>query len=335
MEKKRILISVRAEFDGDSPVRTVLSEAGLEAIERLGGPDWADEATREKLVDCDGIVAGNERFNADTMTNADRLRIVARYGVGYDRVDVDHCTQAGVVVTNTPGAMAPAVADLTFGLLLALVRNISANDAHLKSGGQWLPPIGEDLESLTLGIVGCGLIGTRVAQRAAGFGMAAVVHDPWADAAGLRALGCEVLSLEELLQRADVVSLHLPLTGDTKGMVDGGFLQAMKPGSYLINTARGGLVDEAALIAALKNGRLKGAGLDCQVTEPPVGRSRELVELPSVVATSHVGSLTLSARRRMARMAGQSVVDLFAGRAPRHVVNPEVLPVALAGVRPA
>ena len=333
MDKKRILISVRTEFGSDNPVLTVLREAGFEPSDEYGGPDWADDDTREKLADVDGIVAGNERFNADTMASAVRLRIVARYGVGYDRVDVDHCTRSGVVVTNTPGAMAPTVADLTFGLLLAVVRNISANDAHLKSGGEWVPPIGEDLESLTLGIVGCGLIGTKVVQRAAGFGMTAVVHDPWADAERIRTLGCEVLSLEELLQQADVVSLHLPLTDDNRGLVDARFLGAMKPGSYLINTARGGLVDEAALITALKDGHLKGAGLDCQVTEPPVGRSRELVELQNVVATSHVGSLTLSARRKMAHMAGQSVVDLFSGRTPQHVINPEVLPNALAGAR--
>ena len=335
MDKKRILISVRADFGGDNPVLTVLREAGFEPIDEYGGPDWADDDTREKLGDFDGIVAGNERFDSSTMANAGRLRIVARYGVGYDRVDVDHCTQAGVVVTNTPGAMAPAVADLTFGLLLVLVRSICANDAHLKTGGEWVPPIGEDLESLTLGIVGCGLIGTKVVQRAAGFGMSAVVHDPWADAENIRSLGCEVLSLEDLLQQADVVSLHLPLTDDTTGLVDARFLAAMKPGSYLINTARGGLVDEAALITSLQDGHLKGAGLDCQVAEPPVGTSRELVELPNVVSTSHVGSLTLSARRKMALAAGKSVADFFSGRTPQHVVNPDVLPRAFAGTPPA
>jgi phosphoglycerate dehydrogenase-like enzyme len=325
LNKKRILISVRAEFDGDSPASTLLREAGFEAIEEYGGPDWADDETREKLANVDGIVAGNEHLDANTMAHAGRLRIVARYGVGYDRVDLAHCTHTGVVVTNTPGAMAPAVADLAFGLLLALVRNITGNDARLKSGGQSKPPIGEDLESLTLGLVGCGLIGTEVVQRAAGFGMTTVVHDPWADAERIRGLGCDLLSLEQLLQRADVVSLHLPLTDDSAGLVDARFLHAMKQGSYLINTARGGLVDEAALITALRAGHLKGAGIDCQVTEPPVGISRELVGLPNVVATSHVGSLTLSARRKMALMAGQSVVDFFAGRTPQHVVNSEVL----------
>ena len=326
MGKKRILISVRAEFDGDSPVRTLLREAGFEAIEEYGGPDWADDETREKLADIDGIVAGNERFDANTLANAGRLRIVARYGVGYDRVDLAQCTHAGVVVTNTPGTMAPAVADLAFGLLLALVRNICADDAQLKSGGQLKPPIGADLESLALGLVGCGLIGTEVAQRAAGFGMTTVVHDPWADTERIRALGCEVLSLEQLLQRADVVTLHLPLTEDSAELVDARFLSSMKKGSYLINTARGGLVDEAALVTALQDGHLKGAGLDCQVTEPPVGISRELVGLPNVVATSHVGSMTMSARRKMALMAGQSVVDFFSGRTPQHVVNTAVLP---------
>lgn len=326
MDKKRILISVRAEFDGDSPVRTLLREAGFEAIEEYGGPDWADDETREKLADIDGIVAGNERFDANTLANAGRLRIVARYGVGYDRVDLAQCTHAGVVVTNTPGTMAPAVADLAFGLLLALVRNICADDAQLKSGGQLKPSIGADLESLALGLVGCGLIGTEVAQRAAGFGMTTVVHDPWADTERIRALGCEVLSLEQLLQRADVVTLHLPLTEDSAELVDARFLSSMKKGSYLINTARGGLVDEAALVTALQDGHLKGAGLDCQVTEPPVGISRELVGLPNVVATSHVGSMTMSARRKMALMAGQSVVDFFSGRTPQHVVNTAVLP---------
>ena len=325
MHKKRILISVRAEFEGDNPARICLQEAGFDLVEEYGGPDWTDELTREKLPDYDGIVAGNERFNASTMANASRLRIVSRYGVGYDRIDLDYCTKAGVVVTNTPGVMAPAVADLTFGLLLSMVRNIAADDARMKSGAKSLAPIGEDLESLTLGIVGCGLIGTEVIRRAVGFGMSVVVHDPWADTARIHGMGADLLNLPDLLEKSDVVSLHLPLNEGNAQMANADFFAAMKPGAYFINTARGGLVDEETLIDALNDGHLAGAGLDCQASEPPVGHSRQLVELPNVVATSHVGSLTRSARKKMAATAARAIVDYFSRRTPNHVVNPEVL----------
>jgi phosphoglycerate dehydrogenase-like enzyme len=220
--------------------------------------------------------------------------------------------------------MADAVADLTFALLLGLVRHIPTGDRTVKAG-DYNVPIGEDLPSMTLGLLGCGRIGAETVRRAKGFRMRVLVNDPFVDDATLQALGAEAVDRDRLLAEADVISLHVPMSADNANIANADFLAAMKKGSFLINTARGGLVDEPALIAALQNGHLAGAGLDCQASEPPVGVSAELVALDNVVASPHSGSFTVTARIRMAQMAARSMVDVLQGRVPEQVVNREVL----------
>ena len=210
------------------------------------------------------------------------------------------------------------------GLLLAVVRGLSTGDRSVKAGGYEVA-MGEDLASMTLGLLGCGRIGVEVVRRALGFRMRVLVHDPWVAPEELREIGAEPVSLEGLLAGADAISLHLPMSGENARIVDAGFLRRMKPGSWLINTARGGLVDEAALISALEDGHLAGAGLDCQATEPPAGDSARLAALAQVVATPHSGSNTVTARTRMAEVGARDIVAVLQGRRPRHVVNPEVL----------
>lgn len=324
------IITVGLDIAGRRPAADVLDEAGLPWTHRYGGPHWEDEATRQALHGQAAILAGSELFDASTLAGADDLKVIARNGVGYDKVDLDECTKRGIVVTYTPGVMADAVADLTFALLLAAVRQIPAGDRNVKSGGYDVP-IGEDLPSMTLGLLGCGRIGAETVRRAKGFRMRVLVHDPYVDAAQLQALGAEAVDRATLLAEADAISLHVPMSEENAEVVNADFLQAMKKGSYLINTARGGLVDEPALLAALASGHIAGAGLDCQATEPPVGVSAELVALDNVVASPHSGSLTITARVRMARMAAQSMVDVLRGKAPENVVNREVLgPLGLA-----
>ena len=321
---ERVIVTVNMEFRGRSPARELLEGAGFEVLAQRGSPGWPDEETRGKLAGVDAIIAGAENFNAHTMENAERLRIIARNGVGYDKVGLELCTERGVVVTNTPGAMADAVADHAIALLLSVVRHIVSGDRAVKEG-EYSVAIGEDLAAMTLGLIGCGHIGAETARRALAFKMRVLVCDPWAEASRIKELGASLVSLEELQREADAISLHLPLTDDNISMVNTDFLAVMKPGSFLINTARGGLVDEPALIAALQNGHLAGAGLDCQATEPPEGISLDLVRLPNVVAMPHSASNTITARERMSRVAAATIVDCLQGRRPEFVVNPAVL----------
>ena len=321
----KVLTSVHIEFKGRSPATEMMEQAGLEVIAQPPRPGWPDDETREKLVGIDGLLAGSENLNASTLDQADSLKIIARNGVGYDKVDLDYCTERGIVVTYTPGAMSDAVADQVFALLLGMTRQLVSGDQTVKTAGKYDVPIGEDLSAMTLGLVGCGRIGAEVVRRALGFRMRVLVHDPWVDDSVIQEMGAEAVDRETLLGTSDAITLHTPMTDQNKDMVDRSFLAAMKAGSYLINTARGGLVDESALIEALQSGHLQGAGLDCQATEPPTGTSLDLVRLPRVLALPHTGSKTNAARERMSIWAAQSIVDVFQGRVPQYVVNTDVL----------
>lgn len=321
----KVLSSVHIEFKGRSPATEKMEQAGLEVVVQPPKPGWPDEETREKVVGIDGLLAGAENLNAATLDRAESLKIIARNGVGYDKVDLDYCTERGIVVTYTPGAMSDAVADQVFALLLGMTRQLVPGDRTVKEAGGYDVPIGQDLSAMTLGLVGCGRIGAEVVRRALGFRMRVLVHDPWVEATTIREMGAEAVDRETLLAEADAVTLHTPMTDQNKDMVDRSFLAAMKADSYLINTARGGLVDEKALIEALQSGHLQGAGLDCQATEPPTGTSLELVRLPQVLALPHSGSKTNAARERMSVWAAQSIVDVLQGRVPQYVVNTDVL----------
>jgi len=324
MSQGRVLVSVALEYRGREPAREILEAAGLEVVQRPGTRGSADESTRQRLEGMDAIIAAGERLNADTVVEGSPLKIIARNGVGYDAVDVDFCTERGIILTTTPGTLQDAVADHTMALLLAAVRHIAAGDRAVKAG-KYDVPYGEDLASMTLGLVGCGQIGSEVVRRALAFKMRVLVCDPNVPAARLAELGAEAASVEDLAAGCDAVSLHLPLSPATANLVDAAFIARMKPGSILVNTARGGIVDEPALIEALRSGHLAAAGLDCQASEPPQGTSLELVQLDNVVAMPHSGSKTITARERMSTMAAESIVDLFRGRRPRGTINVEVL----------
>ena len=223
-----------AERLGSHPLDPVFADTGFEVTYREGTPGWPEEETRDKLAGVDGLLAGGEWITERNLARADRLKIVARNGVGYDRVNLDDCTARGIVVTNTPGVMANAVADLTLALVLATVRHVVRGDRTVKAGGYKIP-VGEDLSVMSLGLLGCGRIGVEVVRRARGFGLDGVVCDPWVDAARIAEIGARSVSREELLTSADIISLHLQLTEESAGIVDGNFLMGMKQGSFLIN----------------------------------------------------------------------------------------------------
>jgi glyoxylate reductase len=251
-----------------------------------------------------------------------RLRVVANVAVGFDNVDVAAATAAGILVTNTPGVLTDTTADIAWSLILAASRRASEAERALRAGewhefrfDGWL---GHDVTGATLGIVGYGRIGRAVAARAAGFGMTVLHHSR-------RPTGEPgfVASLAELLERADIVSLHAPLTADTHHLIDAAALARMKPTAVLVNTARGALVDEDALADALEDGRLFAAGLDVYVGEPKV--HPRLLAAPRTVLYPHIGSASVATRLRMARMAAGNVAEVLAGRPAPNPVNPEVL----------
>ncbi|MBK8986416.1 MAG: phosphoglycerate dehydrogenase [Chloroflexi bacterium] len=266
---------------------------------------------QELLPDVDGFIAGLDEINAAAIAAAPHLRIIARYGVGINNVDLAAARAQGIVVTNTPGANAASVAELTIGLLLNLLRPIQQAAAETRQGG-WPRLPGVSLVGKTVGLVGLGAIGKEVARRLAGFDCTVLAYDVVADADFARRRAITLVTLDDLLAQSDVVSLHVPVLPETRQMVNDAFLRQMKPGAYLINTSRGELVDEAALLDALTNGRLAGAALDAFQQEPP-GADNPLLALPQVIPTPHMGAHSDGATNAMGRMALDDCLAVLRG----------------------
>jgi phosphoglycerate dehydrogenase-like enzyme len=270
------------------------------------------------LPGVDGFIAGLDAIDAAALASADSLRVIARYGVGVDNVDLEAAAARGIAVTNTPGANAASVAELTISLLLLLARPVLPAAAATRAG-EWPRTSGLSLVGKTVGLVGLGAIGREVAGRLAAFDCYLLAFDVAPDAAFAREHGVTLVALEELLAQSDFLSLHAPLLPATRGMVDEAFLAAMKPGAYLINTARGELVDETALLRALQSGHLAGAALDTFAQEPP-GGDNPLLALPQVIATPHMGAHTDGSTTAMGALALADCLAVLEGRAPRYRV---------------
>lgn len=285
----------------------ILTYAGLDVVVREGNAPISPRELRRKVSGCVGLLPmPTDRIDASVL-NASHLRIVANHAVGYDNIDLDACRERGVMVTNTPGVLTDATADLTMALLLAAARRLLEGERIMRAqafaGWRPLMLLGLELRGARLGIVGLGRIGQAVAKRAEAFGME-VVHSN-------RTSG---MPLDELLATSDVVSLHCPLNDDTHHLIDATALAKMKPSAILINTARGPVVDEAALIDALKAGTISRAALDVYEAEPKTHPG--LVDLPNVVLLPHLGSATEAARRAMAVKAAKNLVLALRGDEP-------------------
>ena len=259
------------------------------------------------------------------------LLAVSAYGAGFDTVDVEACTRAGVAVVNQSGSNSGAVAEHTLGLMLGLCKRIAESDRRLRRGEHFTRAdmMGFDLMGRTLGVVGIGHAGGRVAQLARAFGMTVLATDPYVLPEQISQHGAKLVSLQELLQQSDVVSLHCPLDPTTRGMIGAAQFASMKKGSLFITTARGHIHDEEALEQALRCGHLGGAGLDVWSIEPPP-MDHPLLSLDNVLATHHTAGVTLDSRRQMATMGATQILALAHGRYPQRLVNPGVWP-AYAG----
>lgn len=260
----------------------------------------------------DGYIAGLDYITADVIRRAPAsLKVISRYGAGVDRVDLEAAKERGIAVTNTPGTNAVAVCELAFGLMLSLARSIPRLNSAVKKG-EWPRNDGTELAGKTLGIVGFGAIGKNLATRARAFGMRVVAFDPYFDQAFASQHGVEQKTLDETMELADFLSLHVPLTKETKYMIGEQAIARMKKGAFIINTARGGLVDEAAAASALRSGQLGGIGLDAYEVEPVT--DSPLLGLDHVVMTPHTGAHTNEAIAGMGIMAAQNLIDVLSGK---------------------
>jgi glyoxylate reductase len=314
----------------DETVR-LLETAGLEVHANRDDEPWGPARLRDELRGAAAVMPLlGDRIDAAAMDAAPGLEVIANVAVGFDNIDVPEATSRGIVVTNTPDVLTETTADLTMALILAAARRLPEADAWLRAGrfaGWEIAPalMGTDVHGRTLGIVGMGRIGTAVARRAAlGFGMRVLYVSRRPRPEAERQIGARRASLDEALAESDFLSLHVPLTPETRGMLTLRELRRMKPGAILINTARGPLVREEDLARALEEGPLRGAALDVFEDEPRVHpallRRRE-----SVVLIPHLGSATAETRRRMAAAAAAEVIAVLRGDRPANPVNPEVL----------
>ena len=296
------------------------------------GPEGAPrEALLEALPQAAAglFLPPTDRLDREAMEGAPHLKVISGFGVGYDYVDVPEATRRGIMVCNTPGTLTETTADQAWALLLSAARNIARGDQFVRSGSwQKYEPallLGADVHGATLGIVGLGAIGSAVARRATGFGMRILYSGRTRKPEAEALTGAEYRSLDDLLTESDFVSLNCALTPETRGLIGTRELGLMKRTAILVNTARGGVVDQRALAAALQEGQIAGAGIDVYEKEP-IDADDPLLACETAVLVPHLGSATYPTRARMARVAAENIVAGLQGRRPAHLVNPEVWP---------
>jgi D-3-phosphoglycerate dehydrogenase len=320
----RVLVTPTVIQNQPGPYRDVLEAAGLEVVyptEKLSESVPNAALLLSQLKGVSAVLAGSELYSREVLEKAG-LRVIARMGVGYDAIDVAAASELGTLVTIVPGTNHHSVAEMTLALLLGVFRGFPGRDQEVRSG-VWKRQALPRLAGRTLGLVGLGRIGQAVVPRAIGLGLKVIAYDPLPNEAFAGLHGVRLLSLDELLAEADIVSLHLPCTADTANMINARTLAQMKTGAVLINTSRGGLVDEDALADALAGGKLLAAGLDVFRAEPLPLNSR-LLKLDNVLLAPHMGGLDYESQRDMSTMAAQCIADLYQGRWPEGcVVNAE------------
>jgi D-3-phosphoglycerate dehydrogenase len=276
--------------------------------------------------DADVLMVVYAKATTDIIENSPKLKGIIKYGVGVDNIDVAKATEKGIVVANVPDYAIETVADHAIGLLLVLARNIMRADRLMRSGkwGSWAAPdsslLGLDTRGKVLGLVGIGRIGKAVADRARALGMKVIASDPYVSSEIASQMQVELKSFEEVLANSDFISLHSPLTEETKGLINQKTISKMKNGAFLINTARGPLIEHQDLVAALKSRRIAGAGLDVFQSEPPA-KDDPILQLDNVVLTPHIAWYTSEALRRLEMSAAQHAVDLLHGKMPKNAVN--------------
>lgn len=325
-QRQRVVVSAPVTDDTRNAMRERLARSGLVLVDNPRGASILDgEALKRALVGAHGLIVGPGDITESVIDVASDLRVISKFGVGVESIDVEAATRHGVAVTYTPGANAASVADLCLTLMLGLARHLPKATAEVKSGGRERI-VGAELAEKTLGLIGVGSIGRAVALRAQAFGMRVIARAPTSGQGFAEAHDVQTASLEEVLRQSEFLSLHVPLTDETRNLIGSAELALLPRGAFVINTARGALLDEAALETALRSGHLAGAGLDVLVDES--GYTSPLLQMDSVIATPHIGGATHEALERTAMGAVDNLVMVLQGQSSRSVVNPSVVSLA-------
>jgi phosphoglycerate dehydrogenase-like enzyme len=314
----KVLVTPTSFGSQDPELKTKLEATVKEVVYNTTGKPLSSDDLVKMLPVVDGYIAGLDQINRASLEAAKQLQVVARYGVGVDAVDLDAARELDIVVTNTPGANSGSVAELALGLMLTLARNINTASLMTKRG-EWPRLRGASLEGKTVGILGFGAIGQQLARRLMGFGCQVLACDPYANAEAAAKYQVELCKKDEVIARADFISLHLPALQDTCGMVDEEFIAKMKDGAYLVNTARGEIVNEDALLAGLDSGKIAGAALDAFVEQPPAA-DHPLLQHERVIATPHMGAHTDGATNAMGWASLNDCLAVLCGEEPCHRV---------------
>jgi D-3-phosphoglycerate dehydrogenase len=319
LKECRILVTPTSYGKNDTRLKSELEALVGDVIYNPTGKPLSSAEVADLLPGVDGYIAGLDTIDAAALQAANKLKVIARYGVGYDKVDLVAAKEKGIVVTNTPGANSVSVAELALGMMLALARQIP-EAVEAVHQGKWPRFSGVSLEGKTIGILGLGSIGKQLARRLAGFDCKILAYDPYADEAYAREHQIELTSQDFLLSASDFVSLHLPLISETREIVNATFLAKMKKGSFLINTSRGEMIDEQALLEALLSGHLKGVGMDAFQAEPP-DPNNPLLAMPQVLATPHLGAQTDGATSTMGWLAMKDCLAVLNNEEPVYRVG--------------
>lgn len=319
LKDTRILVTPNSFGKHNPDLKTELEESVGEVIYNTSGKPLTSQQVAEFLPEIDGYIAGLDQIDRAALEMASSLRVIVRYGVGYDKVDLVAASEKGIIVSNTPGANSASVAELALCLVLMLARQIKTATQAIQKGG-WPRVAGLSLQDKTVGILGMGVIGKHFAKLLATFECKIIAYDVSPDVDFLNQHHIELVDLETIITKSDFLSLHVPLLPETHNMVNDTFIKSMKTGAYLINTSRGEILNEAALIRGLETGHLAGAALDAFEIEPPEA-DHPLLSHPQVICTPHIGAQTDGATNNMGKMALEECLRVLQGFEPKYQVN--------------
>lgn len=318
MSRYKVVVTARSFGKTDAYATDLLKENDCEIVKLNEADGPIEEQLKTAILDADAVIAGLEDYPKELIDSAEKLKVISRYGVGYDKVDLQAAGEKGVLVTITPGANGDSVADLAMALMLDLARNVTIMDNSIKGKAQRRPS-GVEMYQKTLGVIGAGRIGQGVARRCRGFDMKILCCDMYQNEEFQKETNAEYVDLDTLLKASDFITIHSPLTPETENMISTREFKLMKKDAILVNTARGGIIDEAALYEALKSGEIRGAGLDATVEEPPY--DSPLLELENCILTPHAGAATAEAGSKMSCMAAHNVVEALTSGACKFAVK--------------
>lgn len=311
---KKIVIAKPFYAENSPTGYQMLIEKGYEIVLNPHNRDYTKDELKEVIGDIDGIIADSEPWCEETLHVAPKLKIISRYGVGMDSVDIQACKRYGVMVTNCPGLNSNAVAEQAVALLLSAIRKIPQLNLKTKSGA-WPKEMFKEIDSHTVGILGFGGIGQKVARKLSGFGCRVVAYDKFPDEAAARRLNVEILSFDQLLKESDFISIHMPLLPETRHCINGETIAKMQDGVIVVNTSRGPLVDEAAMAEAVRSGKVLTFATDVFEQEPPQ-RDMPLFQLENCICTPHSAANTYENEERTGIATAQVIIDVFEGREP-------------------